>query len=73
MSLTDVMSGAGLVEWAEVGLVVSFVAFAGIVLWTWTRPKAEMDTRSRVVLDDEPASALPSETQRPSPSPGQQG
>lgn len=50
MSLTDVMSGAGLVVFNEVGLIVSLVAFLGIVVWTVLRPSEEMDAEARKPL-----------------------
>ncbi len=35
MSLSDVMSAAGLSSWAELGLILCFITFAAIVLWVF--------------------------------------
>lgn len=51
MTLTDVMSHAGLVAYTEVGLVVSFVAFAAVVVWTMLRPREEMEAEARKPLE----------------------
>jgi len=55
MSLTDVMSNAGLVGFTEVGLVVSFVAFMAIVVWTMLRPQDEMEAEARKPLGSDGA------------------
>jgi cbb3-type cytochrome oxidase subunit 3 len=54
MSLTDIMSGAGLSHYAEVGLVLFMFAFVVIILWTF-RPskKASYDKAAQMPLDDE--------------------
>jgi cbb3-type cytochrome oxidase subunit 3 len=54
MSLTEVMSSAGLSGFAQVGFVMSFILFTLIVLWALLRPKAVMEAQARSVLDDEP-------------------
>jgi cbb3-type cytochrome oxidase subunit 3 len=57
VSLTDVVSHAGFAGYAQVGFVVSLVAFLGLVVWVVLRPKADMQAQAKVVLDDdEPAS-----------------
>lgn len=53
MSLTDIMSGAGLATYAEIALVISFAAFAGVVVWVLRRPRREMEERARQVLEDD--------------------
>ena len=35
MSLTDVMSAAGLSSWTELALILCFITFAAIVLWVF--------------------------------------
>jgi cbb3-type cytochrome oxidase subunit 3 len=35
MSLSDIMSAAGLSSWAEVALILCFVAFAAIIVWVF--------------------------------------
>jgi len=52
MRLSDVMSGAGLTGYAEIGLVVSFVAFLLVVAWTLVRLRAAIDAQSRAPLDE---------------------
>jgi len=51
VSLSDIMSHSGLVAFAEVGLVVSFVAFTAVVVWVMLRPRDEMDAEARKPLD----------------------
>ena len=45
MSLTDIMSAAGLSSWTELALILCFIAFAAIVLWVFV-------VRSRPSYDD---------------------
>mgnify|MGYP000535434430 CR=1 FL=1 len=33
MSLSDVVGGAGLHSWTEIGLVLSFVTFIALLIW----------------------------------------
>ena len=53
MSLTDLMSHAGLAFYAEVAEVVFFVVFLGIAWWVF-RPanRARFNAESRMPLDD---------------------
>ena len=53
MSLTDIMSEMGLTGYAEIGLVVSFAIFSGVVVWALLRPREEMEARARMALDDD--------------------
>ena len=53
MNLTDVVSHAGFTGYAQVGFVISLVAFLGVVAWVFLRPKAEMRAHAQVVLDDD--------------------
>ena len=53
MTLTDVMSGAGLSGYAEAGLVLFFLAFAVLVFRTFAPGRRrEMDRAARLPLDD---------------------
>ena len=54
MSLTDIMSGAGLSRYAEVGLILFFIAFL-VIIWRIYRPskKSQYDKAARMPLDDE--------------------
>jgi cbb3-type cytochrome oxidase subunit 3 len=53
VTLTDVMSHAGLAIFAEIGLVLFFVAFLGIVWWVF-RPanRKRWKTDANMPLDD---------------------
>jgi uncharacterized iron-regulated membrane protein len=53
MSLTDVVSHAGFTGYAQVGFVVSLLAFLGIVAWVARRPRAEMKAHAQLALDDD--------------------
>jgi len=53
MSLTDVVSHAGFSGYAQVGFVISLVAFVGLVAWVVVRPKSEMQAHAKIVLDDD--------------------
>lgn len=54
MSLTDLMSNSGLAVYAEVALVLFFLAFLVIAVRIFLPGRrAEMDAASRLPLDDE--------------------
>ena len=54
MSLSDVMSAAGLSSWAEVALVLCFLTFAAIVVWVFVvRSKPSYDHLRELPLDDD--------------------
>jgi len=53
MSLTDVVSHAGFTGYAQVGFVISLVAFLGVVAWVFIRPKSEMRAHAESVLEDD--------------------
>jgi len=53
VSLTDLMSHAGLAIFAEVGMILFFIAFLGIVAWVFlpaNRKRWTLD--ARMPLDD---------------------
>ena len=53
MRLTDIMSSAGLSSYAEVALILFFVAFVGIAIATFLPSrKREMDRAARLPLED---------------------
>ena len=52
MSLSDIMSQAGLSSWAEAALIVFFVVFVGIVLYVALRRRGAWDRARRLPLDD---------------------
>jgi cbb3-type cytochrome oxidase subunit 3 len=53
MGLKGLMSGMGMNAFASLGLVLFFGAFVAIVIWTYTRPKEEIEAQSRLWEDDE--------------------
>ena len=53
MGIKGLMSGMGMNWFALFGLVVSFCAFVAIVIWTWSRPRREIDAQARLPLDDD--------------------
>jgi cbb3-type cytochrome oxidase subunit 3 len=56
MSLTDVMSAAGLSSWTELALILCFIAFAAIVVWVFVvRSKRSYDDVRNLPLDDKGA------------------
>lgn len=57
MNLTDVVSHAGFTGYAQVGFVISLVAFVALVAWVALRPKAEMQAQAKLALDDGTARA----------------
>ena len=53
MRLTDIMSGSGLAIYAEVALILFFVAFLIIAAWIFLPSrKRELDRASRIPLDE---------------------
>lgn len=54
MRLSDIMANAGLAGYAEVALVLFFLAFLAIVIRTfWPGRRRELEAASRMPLDDE--------------------
>lgn len=53
MDLSDIVGGSGLARFAEIGLVIFFVAFAAIVVRTLRTPRREVEAQARLALDDE--------------------
>ncbi|MGD9714046.1 MAG: CcoQ/FixQ family Cbb3-type cytochrome c oxidase assembly chaperone [Thermomicrobiales bacterium] len=52
MSLRDVVSGAGLSNYAVWALILFGVSFTAVFVWIITRPRKEIDRQSRIPLDD---------------------
>jgi len=53
MSLTDIMSAAGLSSWTELALVLCFITFAAIVLWVFVvRSKPSYDDMRNLPLEE---------------------
>ncbi len=54
MSLTDVMSAAGLTSWTELALILCFITFAAIVVWVFfVRSKPSYDHVRNLPLEDD--------------------
>jgi cbb3-type cytochrome oxidase subunit 3 len=54
MKLSDVMGGAGLEIFAEIGLVIFAAAYVVVLVTTWLRANREAFARAgRIPLDDE--------------------
>lgn len=54
MKLSDIMGAAGLVTWAEIGLVISFLTFAAIVVYVYVvRSRASYEDARQLPLDDD--------------------
>ena len=55
MSLSDIMSAAGLGSWAELALIVSFLTFVAIVVWVFRRRRSSWDHLRQLPLEpDDP-------------------
>ena len=53
MSLTDIMSAAGLTSWTELALILCFITFSAIVLWVFAvRRKPSYEHARHLPLDD---------------------
>ena len=53
MSLTDVMSAAGLSSWTELALILCFITFAAIVVWVFfVRSRLSYDQVRNLPLED---------------------
>jgi hypothetical protein len=60
MSLTDLMSGAGLASYAQVALVLFLAAFLANAVRLWAPGRrAELDAAGRLPLDDPNDRLLP--------------
>lgn len=69
MNLTDVVSHAGFSGYAQIGFVVSLVAFVALVAWVTLRPKAEMKAHAEMILEEEhrPPERIPTNAGRQQP------
>jgi cbb3-type cytochrome oxidase subunit 3 len=53
MSLSDIMSAAGLSSWTEIALILCFITFSAIVLWVFVvRRKPTYEHARRLPLED---------------------
>jgi cbb3-type cytochrome oxidase subunit 3 len=60
MSLTDLMSGAGLSGYAVVALVIFFATFLALTAWIyWPTHRRSYSDAARIPLDDSPTTCPP--------------
>ena len=60
MSLSDVVSGAGLHSWSELGLIVSFITFVALLIWLFVvRRGPVFEKESHLPLEDERPASTP--------------
>ena len=53
MSLTDIMSAAGLSSWTEIALILCFISFSAIVFWVFVvRRKPSYEHLRHLPLED---------------------
>ena len=54
MKLSDIMGAAGLASWAELGLVISFLTFAAIVVYVYVvRSRASYEEARQLPLEND--------------------
>jgi len=54
VKLSDIMGAAGLTSWAEIGLIISFVTFAAIVVYVFiVRSKDSYEQDRNLPFDDD--------------------
>jgi cbb3-type cytochrome oxidase subunit 3 len=53
MSLSDIVSNAGLATYAEVALVIFFAIFVGIVAYVFLRRRSTWERMRQLPLDDD--------------------
>ena len=66
MRLSDVMSNMGLTSFAEIGLVLFFLVFVGIVIYTFLkRNRKKYEEASMLPLQDDDAAPLDDKHETP--------
>lgn len=55
MGLKGLMSSMGMDPFAMISLLLFFGSFVTILIWTYTRPKQDIESLSRLWEDDEQA------------------
>jgi len=53
MEFKTLLGGLELGTYGSIALVLSFVSFVGIMIWTFTRPRQEIEAQSRLWEDEE--------------------
>ncbi len=52
--MSDVVSGAGLHSWSEMGLIICFITFVALLIWLFViRRGPTFEEESRLPLDDD--------------------
>ena len=64
MSLSDIMSAAGLTSYAEVALVIFFVIFLGITAYVFLRKKGAWEHERHLPLQDDTPNPTAEELKR---------
>lgn len=60
MSLSDVVAGAGLHSWSELGLIVSFITFVALLIWLFViRRGPVFEEESQLPLQDDRRATVP--------------
>lgn len=60
MSLSDVVAGAGLHSWSELGLIVSFITFVALLVWLFVfRRGPVFERESHLPLEDDRIATVP--------------
>jgi cbb3-type cytochrome oxidase subunit 3 len=52
MGLKGLMSGMGMNVFATLALLLFMASFIAIVVWTYTRPRKEIESHANLPLDD---------------------
>ncbi len=55
--MKGLLTELGMNTFTTVSMVISFVAFVGVLIWVYTRPHKEIDALARLYDDDQPATA----------------
>ncbi|NUQ61249.1 MAG: hypothetical protein HUU20_02105 [Pirellulales bacterium] len=53
MGLKGLMSGMGMSSFTIAAMVIALATFVAVVIWTFRRPRDEMEADSRLWMDDE--------------------
>lgn len=60
MSLSDVVAGAGLHSWSELGLIVSFITFVALLIWLFVLRRGPVfEKESHLPLEDDRIATVP--------------
>lgn len=51
--MKGLLTELGMNTFTTAAMVISFVAFVAVVVWTYTRPQAEIEAQSRLFEEDD--------------------